>query len=509
MTYQRFLNVVGFVSKEKMNSEDLQKLIENSNESEIIDFKENLNMADEIGEYISALGNSALYTQNPSAFLIWGVTDYDHSIIGTTFNPWTAKAKQSKKPKDSSAQMPLITFLETFVDPKLELSFTSHNICDKTIIVLSINVSSATKPIKFHGEEYIRSGSSKTKLNKHPEKERQLWLALESKKFESGIAKENLDFRDVQKLLDINFYVHALSIDGAPNDFIIANLIDDGILVKDNNDNLSITNMGAFAFARRFDLFTNRLAEHAMRITKYDGNAKYTNANYDNKSGKGIILGFENLINTIYSLIPTVENYDSGIRSDKLQFPKIAIRELVANALVHQDFSISGQQPTIDIFDNRIEVTNPGIPVNDVKRLLDLPARSRNNELANLLQKFHIVESRGTGIDKTVYAVEEFEQPAPLFETPKDNTRVTLFDKKKFSSLTTEEKNLIIYWHATLHHTEGDPINNKSLRKRFGVSDRQTASVTRAINNALEAKLIKPYDLKAGTKFMKYVPFWA
>lgn len=492
-----------------MNTEDVQKLIENSNESEIIDFKENLNMADEIGEYISALGNSALYTQNPNAFLIWGVTDYDHSIKGTSFNPWMAKAKQSKKPTNASAQMPLITFLETFVDPKLDLSFSSHSIHDKNVVVLSINVANATKPIKFRGEEFIRSGSSKTKLSKHPEKERQLWIALESKKFESGIAKENLDFEDVQKYLDIHFYTRARSISGAPAEVVIANLIDDGILVVDSNDSLSITNMGAFAFAKRFDSFDKRLSDHAMRVTKYDGNAKYNNANYDIKSGKGIILGFENLINTIYSLIPTIENYDSGVRADHLQFPQIAIRELVANALVHQDFSISGQQPTIDIFENRVEVTNPGIPINDVKRLLDLPARSRNNELANLLQKFHIVESRGTGIDKTVYAVEQSEQPAPLFETPKDNTRVTLFDKKKFASLTTDEKNLIIYWHATLHHTEGEPINNKSLRKRFGVSDKQTASVTRAINNAVEAQLIKPYDTKAGTKFMKYVPFWA
>lgn len=492
-----------------MNTEDVRKLIENSNESEIIDFKENLNMADQIGQYISALGNSALYTQNPNAFLIWGVADYDHSFTGTTFDPWKAKAKQSTKPSDASAQMPLITFLEKFVDPKLDLAFSSHSIHDKNIIVLSINVANATKPIKFHGEEYIRSGSSKTKLNNHPEKERQLWIALESKKFESGIAKENLDFEDVKRCLDIDFYTRTLSISKAPTEVVIANLIDDGILVKDNNDNLSITNMGAFSFAKRFDLFSNRLSDHAIRVTKYDGNAKYANSSYDNKSGKGIILGFENLISIIYSLIPTVENYDSGIRSDNLQFPKIAIRELVANALVHQDFSISGQQPTIDIFENRIEVTNPGIPVNDVKRLLDLPARSRNNELANLLQKFHIVESRGTGIDKTIYAVEQSEQPAPLFETPKDNTRVTLFDKKKFSSLTTEEKNLIIYWHATLHHIEGDPINNKSLRKRFGVSDRQTASVTRAINSAVESKLIKPYDLNSGTKFMKYVPFWA
>lgn len=117
--------MVGFVIKEMMhmNTKELLNLIQNNYESEVLDFKENLKYADEIREYISALGNSAILSGNQFAFLIWGVRDVTREVIGTNFNPWLAKAQQKSK-KDAKAQMPLITFLEKMIDPRLTLEFT-------------------------------------------------------------------------------------------------------------------------------------------------------------------------------------------------------------------------------------------------------------------------------------------------------------------------------------------------------------------------------------------------
>lgn len=117
--------MVGFVIKEMMhmNTKELLNLIQNNYESEVLDFKENLKYADEIREYISALGNSAILSGNQFAFLIWGVRDVTREVIVTNFNPWLAKAQQKSK-KDAKAQMPLITFLEKMIDPRLTLEFT-------------------------------------------------------------------------------------------------------------------------------------------------------------------------------------------------------------------------------------------------------------------------------------------------------------------------------------------------------------------------------------------------
>jgi len=81
-------------------------------------------------------------------------------------------------------------------------------------------------------------------------------------------------------------------------------------------------------------------------------------------------------------------------------YPEIALRELIANALIHQDFSISGTNPMIEIFDNRIEITNSGKPLIDVLRFIDHQPKSRNEKLANLMRQMRICEELGSGIDK-------------------------------------------------------------------------------------------------------------
>ena len=68
-------------------------------------------------------------------------------------------------------------------------------------------------------------------------------------------------------------------------------------------------------------------------------------------------------------------------------FPPLAIRELVANALIHQDFFVTGAGPMVEIFDDRIEVTNPGEPLVDTQRFLDAAARvSKRSRLASLMR---------------------------------------------------------------------------------------------------------------------------
>ena len=76
----------------------------------------------------------------------------------------------------------------------------------------------------------------------------------------------------------------------------------------------------------------------------------------------------------------------------------------------------------VEIFKDRIEITNPGKPLVDTQRFLDNPPASRNEILASLLRRFRICEERGSGIDKVVFQVELYQLPAPLFEVPKGFT---------------------------------------------------------------------------------------
>ena len=71
-------------------------------------------------------------------------------------------------------------------------------------------------------------------------------------------------------------------------------------------------------------------------------------------------------------------------------YPAIALREAVANALIHQDFSVTGTGVVVEIFSNRIEITNPGIPLVDIYRIVDNPPKSRNEKLASLMRRLRM-----------------------------------------------------------------------------------------------------------------------
>lgn len=484
-----------------MTTEELLNLVQTHDESEILDFKENaLQRADEIGEYVSALGNSALLTNNPAAYLIWGVKDMTKEIVGTHFNPYLTK-------ESSKSNQPLINKVETATEPRLNLQWQKLIVNEKNIIVLSIDVTHVSRPIKYLGKEYIRVGTSNSQLSKFPEKERRLWQAFESSKFELEFAQTDLSFVDVQNLLDINYYIRRRELFDTNVAQTIDALVQDKVIVQ-NGNRFNITNLGAYTLAKNINAFP-RLQMRTIRITQYSGKQPLSNAIFDIKGSQGIAVGFDDLIKNIMAHIPYSEDYSNASRQDIPMFPQIAIRELVANALVHQDFTITGSRPFVEIFDYRLEISNPGIPLIDPKRFLDFKPRSRNDELANLLSNLHIVESRGTGIDKVVNSLEEADLPAMSIRAQSaESTVVTLHAKKAFGKMSITEKNQSIYWHACLKYVADEQINNTSLRERFRLTTRDSAAISKAINNAINAKLIKPYDPNAGKKFVKYIPFW-
>ena len=183
--------------------------------------------------------------------------------------------------------------------------------------------------------------------------------------------------------------------------------------------------------------------------------------------------------------------------------------ELVANALIHQDFFVTGAGPMVEIFEDRIEITNPGEPLVDTQRFLDAPPESRNEALASLMRRVRICEERGSGIDKVITQVEMFQLPAPLFEVPPGSTRAVLFAHKILANMERAERVRACYQHACLKYVMRDFLTNASLRERFGIKEKNRATASRRICEAVDEGVIKPFDENAARRLMKYVPFWA
>jgi ATP-dependent DNA helicase RecG len=208
--------------------------------------------------------------------------------------------------------------------------------------------------------------------------------------------------------------------------------------------------------------------------------------------------------------LPTNEQIGVALRSEMRMYPELAIRELVANALIHQDLNMRGDGPMVEIFSDRIEITNPGQPLIDPLRFIDEPPQSRNEALASFMRRMNMCEERGSGIDKVVFEVEFFQLPAPKFLVTENHTKVVLFAHRKLSSMDRQDKIRACYQHACLLFVSNQRMTNATLRKRLSIQEQNYATASRIIGDTIQQKLVKPYDPESSSrKLASYVPFWA
>ncbi|GJL66039.1 MAG: transcriptional regulator [Nitrospirales bacterium] len=466
-------------------------------ETEWVEFKRNNADPDEVGEYISALANAAALLGKVNAYLIWGIDDKTHEVVGTTFEPSSTKVGGEE----------LENWLLRLLSPKINFRFFELTVDAQPVVLLEIGAA-FRHPVQFKGSEFIRIGSYKKRLKDFHEKERELWRVFDQIPFERGIAAEDVSSDEVLRLLDYPAYFDLLELplpDGRAS--ILDALKVDGILQACESGNWDITNLGAALFAKKLDEFST-LSRKAMRVVQYKGRGRVESLR-EQVGNKGYASGFEGLISFIMALVPTNEVIGQALRKTVPMFPELAVRELVANALIHQDFFITGTGPMVEIFDDRIEITNPGEPLVDTQRFVDTPPKSRNEALASLMRRFRICEERGSGIDKVIFQIELFQLPAPLFEVPQDFTRVVLFAHQPLKNMDKVDRVRACYLHACLKWVTRDFLTNASLRERFGIEEKNKATASRYIREAVEADMIKPFDDAAARKLMKYVPYWA
>lgn len=378
---------------------------------------------------------------------------------------------------------------------------------DKNVGVLII-YRAVNQTVTFEKTDYIRVGSYTKKLNEYPALQAQLWDRPRNSKFEDRYAKQDLELENALRLLDYQTYFDNTDIP-LPSDIygVEHYMVEEEVLVKQDNGLYAITNLDAILFAKRLSAFP-RLSHKAIRVVQYRGNSRLELLKED-MGGKGYAIGFEGLIKFIEALIPTQEIINGALREKKSAYPLVTIREAVANALIHQDFSITGTGPVVEIFETRIEITNPGTPLVDVRRIIDNPPKSRNEKLASLMRRLRMCEELGTGWDKIVISAELQQLPAPRINLYEGSTRFTLFSEMPFSSISSEEKLWACYLHACIKQVQGEQLTNRSLRERFGLKDSASSSISRLIKEAVEAKLIKPLDPATAPKHMKYIPVWA
>ncbi len=486
------------MSNERRLRERLRSLLESPTEREWVEFKENNSEPGEIGEYVSALSNAAALQEQRAAYLVWGVRDATHRIVGTSFRPHEQKIGNEE----------LENWLARLLEPRI--NFRIHELTyDSGSVVMFEIPPCEHMPVKWKDTAFIRVGSYKKKLKDYPDKERELWLRSSRISFEKGIAVHDATGEEVLASLDYPAYFE-MSGQAVPStrEGILERLQQERMVVGLGGDRWDVTNLGALLFARKLVDFSS-LSRKALRVIVYKGKDR-TQTIKEQVGVKGYAAGFEGLIDYVNDHLPSNEEIGAVFRSEVRMYPEIAVRELVANAIVHQDLSITGTSPTVEIFTDRVEITNPGSPLIEPLRFIDEPPRSRNEDTAALLRRLKICEERGSGIDKVIFNIELFQLPAPEFRVTNNSVVATLFSARKLTEMDRTDKIRACYQHACLRFVSREIMTNASFRKRLGIEDQNYATASRIIADAIDADLVKPRDPEnTSRKHASYVPFWA
>jgi ATP-dependent DNA helicase RecG len=457
-----------------------------------IDWKSGLSpKTDRLAEHLSAFAN-----QIGGGYFVFGVND-DGSLFSVV-----------KQDADEIVRK-LGNIANNNLNISIPLHHFSHTYNGYSLLFIYIK-EAIEKPIYLRGKDifhsYYRSGGRTEKMNR---KQIQLLIAkshgidFESmaalKVSNSSEAISKLNYKSLFDLLEKKI--------PTTQEELFNSLLEYGLVRYDESD-IIITMLGAILFARSIDAFPDIL-KHKVIVRKYTGNNNL-NLESEQPSSYGYAVGFEGLIDYIMKKIPTTEVIQEAIRKNIPIFPKVAIREFVANALIHQDFTLEGMPISIEIFANRIEIINPGASLNDIKRLIDLPPRSRNEKLAEMMHLLHICEKRGSGVDRAIKAIEDYFLPPVKFQKGESFTKVVIYSKKEFKEMTKSEKINACYQHACLLHESLEEMTNQSLRERFRLNKNKTSVASRIISDTIEAGLIKPSDPKASSKkFTSYIPYYA
>lgn len=474
----------------------IERLLKLPKECEWAEFKKNFKSEEEIGKYISALSNGACLQNEPFGYLAFGIDDKSQQVIGTTFRPKLHKVGNEE----------FENWLLQRTSPRVEVSLFEIIYQGKLISLFQIQAANG-QPTCFSHADYIRVGSITRSLKDFPEKEKKIWTKAPKQVFEKGIALQVQNAVDVVQLLDTQCYFDLLKIPyPSTRDAVIEKFVSEK-LIKPNIGGYAITNLGAILFAKNLSDF-DTVKRKAVRVIQYAGKNKI-NTLKDQEGKMGYAVAFERMIKFINDLLPSNEIINQALRETVTMYPEIAIRELVANALIHQNFEEKGSGPLVEIYTDRIETSNPGLPLITPIRFID-EYQSRNEDLAAMMRRFRICEEKGSGIDKVVFNIELYQLPAYDIQVQEKHTKIILFAYQKFSEMDKNDRIRACYQHACLKYVMNEKMSNTSLRERFKIADENAAMVSRIIKDTYEAGLIKEEDPESNSrKFVKYIPIWA
>lgn len=366
---------------------DIKKIVPElcayKDEQEWFEFKSNWFEPVQLGEYVSALSNAAAFHRRNYAFFVWGVNIDTHEIEGTDFNQYCDYKKE-----------PYQNYLARKLSPSLNFTFDEDIISGKRVVMLTVPAAEEI-PTAFSGERYIRIGSSKVHLKDYPKREVELFKIL-SNKVET-IETLPSKYQDLTFAKLFGYY-------GSK-----------GIVL---NRKTFVKNLGLKNDKGEYNLMAQLLSDDShmpLRVSIFEGETKGSNLFSVREFGNNCLLyTLDELLRygDVLNLIRADERDRVVERKDVPLFDNKAFREAVINAVLH-NLWISGNEPMISVFSNRIEILSRGTipPAQTMEGFYLGESVPVNEKLSEIFLQLHISEKSGRGVPKIteVYGRNAFE----------------------------------------------------------------------------------------------------
>jgi ATP-dependent DNA helicase RecG len=427
-----------------MNTQELtallDRLLREPHETEWLEFKDNNYEPQILGEYLSALSNAACLAGKPRGYLVFGIQDQTHAVVGTQFDPYAVKAKGNQD---------LLLWLAAGLQPNV--GFEVHFLAHPKGKVVFFEVGPAwDRPVRFYGTAYIRVGTSKTELHKYPEKERAIWSRRTdwSGQVREGATLNDLDAAALVKAREQFCVKH-------PHQAAEVSTWDKATFLNKARFTVrgEVTNAALLLLGKPES--ATLLSPAVARISWILKDAQNRELDYEH-FGPPFLLQVDRVLGRIRNL--NIRTMPSGtlFPQEITQYDPWVIREALHNAIAHQDYGLRGRVNVVET-PSSILLTNVGsfLP-GDVDKVIlqDAPLEIyRNPFLAEAMVNLNMIDTQGGGIKRMYQKQMQRFFPMPdynLSET--DRVQVTIPGNildEQYSRLLMERSDLNL-WQVIL-----------------------------------------------------------
>jgi len=388
-------------------------------ETEVVEFKEAKADFDfsRLGEYFSALSNEANLKNQKYAWLVFGVTDKKHAIVGTNYRPTRASLDSLKK-EIADQTTNRITFMEIFEIPEFP---------EGRVLMFQIPAAPRGLPVAFKGHYYGRDGEALVALN--IEEFERIRSQVVTEDWSEGIVKDatidDLDETAIAKAREnfkIKFPEKVQEVDSWSN---ITFLNKARVTIKGKITRAAILLLG------------KEESEHYL--VSADAKIRWILKSLDNQNKDYEIFSIPFLlaVDKVYSKIRNLKyRYmpdGTLFPNEVLRYEPFVIRESLNNAIAHQDYTKAGRINVVEYEDDHLIFSNLGsfIP-GTVKNVIDNNAPEehyRNKFLAMAMFNLNLVDTIGSGIIKMFIAQRKRFFPLPDYDFADGKVKVTITGK--------------------------------------------------------------------------------